>query len=98
MKWLISIVLPGVEDVIARPLCLVSIFINDDFPTLERPINAYSCIDVLGQPAELADEIRNRDDLISICNYEVVKINVYECICFITSDNVFLVMAKLTKV
>ena len=41
-KWLISCVLPGIEEVIASPFLLVSMLINDDFPTLERPIKAYS--------------------------------------------------------
>lgn len=37
-----SIVFPGVEEVIASPLRPVSILMRLDFPTLERPIKAYS--------------------------------------------------------
>ena len=36
------IVFPGVDDVFASCFLLVSILINDDLPTLERPMNAYS--------------------------------------------------------
>lgn len=37
-------VLPGVADVMASPLCPVSMFIRLDLPTFERPMKAYSCI------------------------------------------------------
>lgn len=37
------VVLPGVDEVIARPLRPVSIFISDDLPTFDLPIKAYSC-------------------------------------------------------
>ena len=42
MKWLMVIVLPGVEDVFASCFLLVNILINEDLPTLERPMKAYS--------------------------------------------------------
>ena len=42
MKWLMSMVLPGVDDVLARSLRPVSMLMSDDLPTLERPMNAYS--------------------------------------------------------
>ncbi len=35
-------VLPGVADAMANPLRPVSILINEDLPTLERPMKAYS--------------------------------------------------------
>jgi hypothetical protein len=41
-KWFISIVLPGVAEVMANPFLPVSILIRLDLPTLERPIKAYS--------------------------------------------------------
>lgn len=37
------VVLPGVDEVIARPLRPVSMFISDDLPTFDLPIKAYSC-------------------------------------------------------
>ena len=37
-----SIVFPGVADVMASPFLPVSILIRLDFPTLERPMKAYS--------------------------------------------------------
>jgi hypothetical protein len=37
-----SCVLPGVPDVFARVLTLVSILMSEDFPTLLLPIKAYS--------------------------------------------------------
>ena len=49
MKWLMSIVLPGVADVIASLGLWVSMLIRLDLPTLERPMNAYSGNPVCGQ-------------------------------------------------
>jgi hypothetical protein len=40
MSW----VFPGVWDIFASPFFCTSMFMSDDFPTLERPINAYSGI------------------------------------------------------
>ena len=37
-----SCVFPGVPEIFASDCLLVIIFINDDLPTLLRPINAYS--------------------------------------------------------
>jgi hypothetical protein len=42
---------PGVEEVLARFLIPVSMLINDDFPTLLRPMKAYSGLSGLGQDA-----------------------------------------------
>ena len=39
---------PGFPDVFARFFLAVNILINDDLPTLERPIKAYSGMAVLG--------------------------------------------------
>src|SRR3712207_2630122 len=47
-KWLMSIVFPGVAEVMASPFRPVSILIKLDFPTLERPIKAYSGKDPAG--------------------------------------------------
>ena len=58
-KWLISIVFPGVDDVMARPFFPVSIFISDDLPTFERPMNAYSWRCSLGQSAAFVLLIMN---------------------------------------
>ena len=41
-KWFMSSVFPGVAEVIANLFCRVSIFMRLDFPTFERPMNAYS--------------------------------------------------------
>ena len=41
-KWFTSLVFPGVPEVIASFLLLHSMFISEDFPTLERPIKANS--------------------------------------------------------
>ena len=43
-----SIVFPGVDDVIASLLRWVSMLMRLDLPTLERPMNAYSGKSVLG--------------------------------------------------
>src|SRR3982750_1817341 len=37
-----SCVFPGEDEILASPFLLVSILISEDFPTLLRPINAYS--------------------------------------------------------
>jgi hypothetical protein len=42
IKWLMSCVLPGVEDILANFFDWQSMFIREDFPTLDLPINAYS--------------------------------------------------------
>ena len=47
-KWLMSWVFPGLEDVFARFFLLQIAFINEDLPTLDLPINAYSGIAMLG--------------------------------------------------
>jgi len=47
-KKLIVCVFPGVEDVFANLLLFVRRFINDDFPTLDLPINANSGVSFVG--------------------------------------------------
>lgn len=42
MKWFISLVLPGFEDVRASFFWLHNMLIRDDLPTFERPIKANS--------------------------------------------------------
>ena len=44
MKWFISSVLPGMADVLASFFLPHNIFIRLDFPTFERPMNAYSIL------------------------------------------------------
>ena len=44
-----SCVLPGFCEVIASPLCPVSILMSEDLPTLERPMKAYSGSVLWGQ-------------------------------------------------
>lgn len=41
-KWLISMVFPGVAEVMARPFRPVSMLMRLDLPTFERPMKAYS--------------------------------------------------------
>src|SRR5690606_39327019 len=41
-KWLMSCVFPGFPEVLASCFLPVSMFIREDFPTLDRPIKAYS--------------------------------------------------------
>ncbi len=54
-----SLVLPGLAEVWASLLLLVSALINDDFPTLLRPINAYSANPVLGHSLSFAELFTN---------------------------------------
>jgi hypothetical protein len=65
-KWLMSCVFPGVDDVLAKPPCRVSMLISDDLPTLERPMKAYSGKLLLGHCATLALLHTNMADLIII--------------------------------
>ena len=46
-----SCVLPGVDEILASPLRLVSMLMRDDLPTLERPMNAYSGRSAGGTPS-----------------------------------------------
>lgn len=47
-KWLMSKVLPGVAEVLAKPLWLVNMLMRLDFPTLLLPMKAYSALVSLG--------------------------------------------------
>ncbi len=67
-------VLPGVDDVIANLECPVSIFIRDDFPTLDLPIKAYSGSDVFGHMSALGLEMMNFAELIFIKAYKYLNI------------------------
>ena len=42
IKWFISRVLPGRDEVFAKFLCRHSMFISEDLPTLDLPMNANS--------------------------------------------------------
>ena len=42
LKWLMSSVLPGFDEVFAKPLRWVSMLMRLDLPTFERPMKAYS--------------------------------------------------------
>jgi demethylmenaquinone methyltransferase/2-methoxy-6-polyprenyl-1,4-benzoquinol methylase len=63
--------LPGVFEVFANLLCPVSILINDDFPTFERPIKAYSGLSGLGQPSNVGLLIKYFAERISIAGLGV---------------------------
>jgi hypothetical protein len=72
-KWLMSCVLPGVLEVLASLLWLVSILMRDDFPTLERPMNAYSGRSGLGQPSTVGLLMRYVALVISIYNISAIS-------------------------
>ena len=57
MKWLMSKVLPGFDDVLAKALRLVSILIRLDLPTLDRPIKANSGLVSFGHILSRGEEI-----------------------------------------
>jgi hypothetical protein len=59
-----SRVLPGVADVLAKPLWLQSILIRLDFPTLDLPIKAYSGLLSFGHLLTVGADIVNSDFLI----------------------------------
>jgi hypothetical protein len=61
-----SLVFPGVPDILASFRRLQSIFRSDDFPTLERPMNAYSGLLGAGQSFGLALLVRNDASVIRI--------------------------------
>lgn len=63
MSW----VFPGRPDVLAKPFLWVSILIKEDFPTLERPIKAYSGNWSFGQFVTLELLITKSADFIFIC-------------------------------
>ena len=64
-----SSVLPGVAEVLASFLLLVSILMRLDFPTLDRPINAYSGFVSLGHIDTIGALSVNSAFLISITNH-----------------------------
>ena len=66
-----SRVFPGVAEVLASFLWLVSMLIRLDLPTLERPMNAYSGYVVAGHWSTLVLLMTNSADLISVivCNF-----------------------------
>jgi len=57
-------VFPGFPEVLAMPFCWANILIKDDFPTLERPIKAYSGKWASGHLRQSATEVKNSIDLI----------------------------------
>jgi len=48
MKWFIICVFPGFVEILANPFVWDITLIKEDFPTLERPIKAYSGLSGLG--------------------------------------------------
>ena len=72
-KWLISIVLPGVAEVFARFFLSVSILINEDLPTFDRPMNAYSGILPSGHFRTSLLLIMNFASLITILFQEFIQ-------------------------
>ena len=65
---MISCVFPGVEDVLAIPLFPTSMLINDDFPTLDRPIKANSGNEEFGQSETRGLLTTNETEVISMTN------------------------------
>ena len=61
-----SKVFPGVAEVLANFRWLASMLMRLDFPTLERPMNAYSGKDVSGHLAMSVLLMMNSADLISM--------------------------------
>ena len=61
-----SCVFPGLPEVLAKLFRLVSMLINEDLPTLLRPINAYSGNGCLGHLATSELLITNSADFIFI--------------------------------
>lgn len=72
-----SRVLPGVDDVLDSPLWLQSMLIRLDFPTFERPMNAYSIRLSLGHLSNVGDDMKNLAFLISILLRSFCKDNHY---------------------
>jgi hypothetical protein len=66
MKWLMSRVFPGVDDVLARPLWLQSMLIRLDLPTLLLPMKAYSGLVSFGHWLTVALLMLNSDFVIFI--------------------------------
>ena len=66
-------VLPGVADVLANFLLLVSILIRLDLPTFERPIKAYSGFVSLGHILTVGAESENSACFISIFLFILCK-------------------------
>ena len=66
MKWLINSVLPGVALVFANFLLFVSMLIRLDFPTFDRPINAYSGFVSFGHIDTIGADSENSACFISI--------------------------------
>jgi hypothetical protein len=64
-KWLMSCVFPGLLDVFAKSFLTTSMFINEDLPTFDRPIKAYSGSVGAGHFATSVLLITNSADLIS---------------------------------
>jgi len=60
MSW----VLPGVDDVLAKPLFPQIELIKELFPTLDRPIKAYSGSSGVGQSFQWGLLIMNFEDVI----------------------------------
>lgn len=61
-----SCVFPGLDEVFAKCLVLQSVLIKDDFPTLDRPIKAYSGKLTLGHFATFVLLITNLAERIRI--------------------------------
>jgi hypothetical protein len=52
-------VLPGVDDVLAKPLRLVSILMSEDLPTFDLPINTNSGLGSAGHLFTSVTDIKN---------------------------------------
>lgn len=73
MKWFISKVLPGVDDVFAKFLWRHNMFIREDFPTLLLPMKAYSFFVSLGHVDTVGELMTYSDVFISIIVLVLIK-------------------------
>lgn len=72
-----SIVFPGVDDVMAKPFRPVSILMSDDLPTFDRPMNAYSGVSSSGHFLTSELLITNFASLIIIGVFVFCKVSDY---------------------
>ena len=61
-----SSVFPGVEEVLASPLCWQSMLMRLDLPTFDRPMKAYSALSSFGHMLTKGADSTKADFLISI--------------------------------
>ena len=77
IKWLMSNVLPGVAEVLAKPLWLQSMLMRLDLPTLLRPMKANSGLLSFGHIDTVGAEMTNWAFLMSIADCFCAKILIF---------------------